>query len=169
MFKPQLFGGEKVPAEEVCKVASQKGRVAPLKNPWHTKKCWALEHGPYRLQDMAIYGPWLSFWSYPFVKFLKEVRSWPMEVCFRLQDRSQSFKGEEEGSKYIFQLFGTNETSCNRWPPDLWFGTCSIPIKCFMHKSTYLFTSFTSQQHPAVWHASHIPYVANAWLLISIG
>lgn len=93
MFKPQLFGGEKVPAEEVCKVASQKGRVAPLKNPWHTKKCWALEHGPYRLQDMAIYGPWLSFWSYPFVKFLKEVRSWPMEVCFRLQDRSQRWRG----------------------------------------------------------------------------
>ena len=167
MFKPQLFGGEKVPAEEVCKVASQKGRVAPLKNPWHTKKCWALEHGPYPLQDMII----LRYPFNPFVKFLRGgVSYWPMEVCFRLQDRSQSFKGEEEGSKYnIFQVFGTIETSCNRWPPVSWFRTCSIPIKCFMHKSTYLFTSFTSQQHPAVWHASHIPYIANAWLLISIG
>ena len=57
----------------------------------------------------------------PFVNFFfggGGVSYCPMEVCFRLQDRSQSFKGEEEGSKYnIFQVFGTIETSCNPWPP----------------------------------------------------
>ena len=167
MFKPQLFGGEKVPAEEVCKVASQKGRVAPLKNPGHTKNAgpWNMGLTGFKIWPYMAHGYHFGAIHSSNSQGGKNLDQWKFVLGCKIDP-----KGEEEGSKYnIFQLFGTIETSCNRWPPDLWFGTCSIPIKCFMHKSTYLFTSFTSQQHPAVWHASHIPYIANAWLLISIG